>query len=226
MKKPPTDSNGSSSSSFKDRTHRIYEHYAVAIALVASTTGLSAIVADAWGMKYTHTFDRFSVTLVASVIGALLALSFRFIRASANRPVATVFISHATQDRKMAVKLADELNSHNIRTLLPHQELLVGDDIAEKTRTLIEQSDFFVPLFSAASRESVFFSTELAHATSNAIPILPVVLGDSEIPESLRSLLALRILDDNHAELHELTRAILPKRQAEQSAARQRKGRS
>lgn len=218
MKKLPRTPITKSRTTVRELIHSFYGYYYV-LALMASIAALAGMINNVWGNLQVGSFDQLSVMLVASAVGVLMALLFRYIRAAANKPIAIVFISHATQDRKMAIRLAEELNVHNIRTLLPHKELLIGDDIAEKTKALLLESDFFVPLFSRSSGESAFFVTEVRQARESAIPVLPVILGNASLPESLRSLVYLRIRDETQPELHELTRAIISKCKAEQDVA-------
>jgi|APTNR8051073442_1049403.scaffolds.fasta_scaffold32184_1 hypothetical protein len=184
----------------------------IALALFGSLIGLAGIAGD-WLPKVFSIsgWNQFSsavgAAMLASIIGGSLAITFGIL--GRKKPAATVFISHPSVDRKLAVHLADLLAQHNIRCLLPHRELLVGDDIASKMKDLVSISDAVVLLITSHSPSSLAANTELSMVTESKKRILPILTAsESRIPEKLKNLHYVHFDDSNPEMVSNLARAI------------------
>jgi len=103
-----------------------------------------------------------------------------------------VFLSYADADREVARKITDELRAQDISVWFSGYELRVGDSIASAIEQAISASDYLVVLLSPHSVNSRWMQEELNAAltrelTARDVTLLPVLIGDCEIPSLLAS---------------------------------------
>jgi hypothetical protein len=106
----------------------------------------------------------------------------------------TVFISYSHQDKPLALAFARGLQAEGLQVWVDENELLPGDSIIEQVSTAVQDVDFFCPLVSEASRDSRWCQKELSLAMTRGLgregaTILPVRVGDVEMPDSIKDLL-------------------------------------
>ncbi len=106
------------------------------------------------------------------------------------RPV--VFLSHASADKSIVRKVANQLAALGIDPWLDENELRHGDSLVSAIEKGLDSSDFVVFFISQASMRSAWVRHELSAAISRQISgdrgaiVLPVLLDDSEMPPLLR----------------------------------------
>ncbi len=109
---------------------------------------------------------------------------------SDNNPAKTVFISYAREDFKHAERLYNELKKAGFKSWLDKHNILPGQDWKEEIMDAIENSRYFIPLFSSTSVQKIgFVQTEYTFALDYAdrypprmIFAIPVRLDDCKIP--------------------------------------------
>ena len=106
-----------------------------------------------------------------------------------------VFISHSSEDKAIAEKIAQHLTSKGLQVWYDDWEILVGHDIVDKVYDGIKDSRFLLVLLSEKSVRSNWVQQEINAARireieSGATVVLPAVIEPnvkSQIPESLRT---------------------------------------
>ena len=108
-----------------------------------------------------------------------------------------VFISYAREDVKEARRLYDDLKNAGLNPWLDKENILPGRDWTIAIKRAIEQSRFFIPLFSSSSvSKRGYIQEEFRYALDYAkrfppddVFIIPVKLDECEIPyEDLRKI--------------------------------------
>jgi hypothetical protein len=117
-------------------------------------------------------------------------------RGAADQP--PVFISYSHPDRELAQALTDGLKAVGHRVWIDEGELRTGDSLIEKIATAISEVDFLVALVTPASVESSWCQKELSLAITGELgregmKVLPLRVGEVEMPPSLRDLKYLRV---------------------------------
>jgi tetratricopeptide (TPR) repeat protein len=109
----------------------------------------------------------------------------------------SIFISYAREDAKEARKLYDDLKNAGLNPWLDKENILPGEEWASVIKGAIEQSRFFIPLFSSYSvSKRGYIQEEFRYALDYArrfppgdVFIIPVKLDECEIPyEDLRKI--------------------------------------
>ena len=102
------------------------------------------------------------------------------------------FISHSSQDGKVAKRLAEELEREGYVVWLDKREVLVGHNIVEKVNLGISESRFMLVLLSRSSVKSEWVKREwtaayVAEIESKDVVVLPVLIEPCSIPASLKN---------------------------------------
>jgi TIR domain len=113
-----------------------------------------------------------------------------------------VFISYAQQDRDLVAKLARRLADAGLSVSDPLISLSPGDNILASISDTIEHADVFVILISPKSADSNWVQAEAAMAVGRVLSgrggrIVPVLLGDVQIPFILRDFQGVRLRDES-----------------------------
>jgi len=93
---------------------------------------------------------------------------------------AKVFISHATEDRELTLRLADELESQEIETWLAFRDVQVGDNYAEEIVKALASADYMLVVLSEDAIQSPHVRREVTIAIDRGVPLLPVNMSPSE----------------------------------------------
>jgi hypothetical protein len=110
---------------------------------------------------------------------------------SHNTPAKTVvFISYAREDSDLAERLYNELKKAGFKPWLDKHNIIAGLDWKEQIMNAIENSRFFLPLFSATSVKKIgYVQNEFKYALEvfkryppGIIFYIPVRLDDCDIP--------------------------------------------
>jgi len=110
----------------------------------------------------------------------------------------SVFISYSHADKAVAIAIAVRLVELGARVWIDEGELRVGDSIIERIGTAIAEVHFVVAIVSASSIGSQWCQKELSLAITGGlqregVKVLPLRLGDVEMPPTLKDLLYLSI---------------------------------
>jgi hypothetical protein len=105
---------------------------------------------------------------------------------SEQNPQPKVFISYASEDRDVAIRIAEALESRgvNVRYDL---SIPLDNSFSRRISELISASDYLIALISPNTKKSDWVTYELITAvkkeiTARDITILPVLIADAEIP--------------------------------------------
>ncbi len=99
-----------------------------------------------------------------------------------------IFISHSAKDKKIARKLADELNNYAINTFVAHDDIEVGENWEKTLVGKIKECDLFIALLSKNFHTSQYTDQEVGIAHVIGKPIFPVRI-DETIPYGFMSKL-------------------------------------
>lgn len=89
-----------------------------------------------------------------------------------------VFISHSSEERKVAGLLKDFLQEYcGYQVYLAHDDLIPATDFKEGIIKAIKESDFFIPLFSDLFSQSIYTDQEVGIAIGVDKKIIPVKMG-------------------------------------------------
>src|SRR5215208_3203349 len=119
--------------------------------------------------------------------------------------MATIFFSYRTVDEALAEALKDHLKRLGDNCLLDSDKLAGGDDWRAQLISFLKQSDGLVALFTQSAIERTqYIASEIGMArafnqTLKEMFIIPVMVGDTEIPPFVSDLMAVRI-DDQHSD--------------------------
>ena len=107
----------------------------------------------------------------------------------------SIFVSYAHEDSAVAHELARQLELQSARVWLDQGELLVGDSLIDRISEAIAEFDFVAALVSKHSAESNWCKKEIAlamskqlHRDSRRVTVLPLRVGDVQMPPSLRDV--------------------------------------
>lgn len=124
-----------------------------------------------------------------------------------------VFLSYARPEANLAEHIAQLLSLENVQVFFDRWQLNNVDSISEKIDKEMKASDFLVILFSPAASESRWVRSELAlgqmrYLKERDITIIPVIVEDCEIPNSLKEQPRIDLRSDTERELKKLIRLI------------------
>lgn len=96
------------------------------------------------------------------------------IEADSTKHLATIFISHASEDRPIAQNLADALEAQGISTWLASRDVSIGANYAAEIFQNLVNSDYLLVVPSPNSIESAHVRREVSIAIDRKVPVLPV----------------------------------------------------
>lgn len=140
-----------------------------------------------------------------------------------------VFISYSHSDAFIVNKLAAHLVKHNANVWVDTWELNVGDSILNKVQDAIQESSALLVVLSKASVESEWCKKELSaglvrELDEKRVVVLPVLVGDCDIPLFLREKMYADFRADFNKGLHDVLNAIAKVTNADQGRLEQDEG--
>jgi len=75
-----------------------------------------------------------------------------------------VFLSHAAKDKAIAVELAGRMREAGLEVVNPYEEIVPGDNWAEKVAEALENSDAMLILLTPGAIQSDFLQNDLSYA--------------------------------------------------------------
>ena len=102
----------------------------------------------------------------------------------------TIFLSHSTEDKPLARRIATDLRDHGIEVWFDEWEINVGDSISQKIQQGLQDADYVAVLLSKHSVASGWVDKEWQsrigqEATTRKTIILPLKAEDCELPPLL-----------------------------------------
>jgi hypothetical protein len=124
-----------------------------------------------------------------------------------------VFLSHATADNEVAHRVAESLRSAGLTVWFDAWEIKIGDSMATKIYDALSASDVIVVLLSPASVQSTWVQAELDSVfrdklRDRAILIVPALIAECVIPESLQQLHFFDLRTDLESGVRKLAREL------------------
>ncbi len=110
-----------------------------------------------------------------------------------------IYISHSRQNGSAALKLSDRLATRGIATWLDLRELESGSDWSPQVAEAIRTATGFVFLIGPGAEPDHFQRIEWQHIAEGEYyldpdkPLVPVLIGDTELPGFLRTRNCLRV---------------------------------
>lgn len=129
----------------------------------------------------------------------------------------SIFVSHASQDKRIASRVAMGLKAFEYDTWYDDWELLAGDSIIERIEAAISKTDVLLVLLSRSSVESKWIQRELSaglarRLSGKGVMVIPVVVEDCEIPDMLAGTKYVDLRDDFERGFRELADALTARR--------------
>lgn len=124
-----------------------------------------------------------------------------------------VFLSHSSKDKRLAARIARDLESYSIGVWFDDQEMKVGDSITGRVQQGLHEADFVVVLLTRNSLESGWVEKEwqskIGHeAAQRSVKVLPVKGDDCEVPLLLQDRLCVELKRDYHDGIKKLVKSI------------------
>ena len=117
-----------------------------------------------------------------------------------------VFISYAHTDRSLAIKVSEALIQAGFKVWDYEEEILPGDNWAEKIAQGLEEADAMVVLITPEAMRSLAVRREIDYALGKKIfkdrliPVLVGTLGNEDIPWILRHLNTIKLSEPEEEE--------------------------
>jgi hypothetical protein len=129
----------------------------------------------------------------------------------------SVFVSHASQDSRIASRVAMGLKAFDYDTWYDDWELLPGDSMIERIEAAISKSDVLLVLLSRSSVDSKWVRRELSaglvrQLSGKGVMVIPVVVGDCEIPDLLANTKYVDLRGDFERGFRQLADALAARR--------------
>lgn len=104
--------------------------------------------------------------------------------------MSSIFLSHSSRDREIAVRLARDLENHDHTVWLDEWRIQIGDSIVSSIQHGLENSEFLVLLLSCHAVESSWVEREWSAAywkevNEKLVRLLPVLLEPCRLPALL-----------------------------------------
>ena len=94
-------------------------------------------------------------------------------------PIMT-FLSHSHKDREIARNLANELEKHNFKVFVAHDDIGIGTEGESKLKNEIDKRELFLVLLSTNFKTADFADHEVGIATDHNKRIFPIIIDDSK----------------------------------------------
>lgn len=133
------------------------------------------------------------------------------------------FISHAHEDKKVAVRLEKDLAKNNIDVWIDHTELRAGQVLLDEIQTAIANAKTFILLWSKSASQSRWVSAEWYAAWNLEKQIIPCALDKKPVPPFLLGSLSCNFTGAYAKGLSELVTALQsPKKSSPRKLQKQR----
>lgn len=156
------------------------------IAIVALISSIIAIGIIFFKSEISFSFIEISIGLLGSIIGALLSIAFSyFVR---KRAKAKVFIAYSYNDNEIAHKLIATLDKNHFKVITQEEIGNVGEPTEQLTRQAIKEVGIIIVVVSKEFYKSKSIKRLIDYSKSMHKKILPVLIEDVELPNSLSNL--------------------------------------
>lgn len=93
-----------------------------------------------------------------------------------------VFISHSLSDLTLVSQFKYCLEHNKVGVYLAELDPQPGQDLSDKVKEAIQQSDYLLALLTADGLRSQWVSYEIAHAEAKGKPVMPIVEEGMPVP--------------------------------------------
>lgn len=153
------------------------------------------------------------LSIVASMIGATLALAYKYIRSEFNRIKRELFMSFSPKDSNVAIELCNELKDTAYKIIINSDIMDIGDDfnddiVKNKIYEAINRANIFIIVISININKAGIAHDELTYAINNNKKIIPIIIDESNLPEQLSSLNSIYYRKGSHDNIDLLKKSI------------------
>lgn len=129
----------------------------------------------------------------------------------------SIFVSHASQDKRIASRVAMGLKAFDYDTWYDDWELLPGDSIIERIEAAISKTDVLLVLLSRSSVDSKWVRRELSaglarQLSGKGVMVIPIVVEDCDIPDMLAGTKYVDLRSDFERGFRQLADALTARR--------------
>jgi tetratricopeptide (TPR) repeat protein len=129
----------------------------------------------------------------------------------------SVFVSYASEDKSVVVRLADDLNKAGIDVWLDEWAILPGDSIVEEINKALESNRYFLPVLSTSFLRKPWPKRELQSAMMKQAGqrghyIIPVLIEKCKLPAVIADIAYANLLEDYNEGLRRLVLSLKRKR--------------
>jgi len=96
-----------------------------------------------------------------------------------------IFISHATEDKRLADAICQYIEARGLRCWLAHRDIPIGANFGKAVGEVIPRCSSMIVVLSTAAGTSDYVGNEVASARELNIPILPFRIEEVEYPHHL-----------------------------------------
>ena len=105
--------------------------------------------------------------------------------------MSTVFLCHASQDKKLLRRIANDLRQHAVEVWFDEERIRVGDSLRESVEGGLERADYVLIALSRSAARSAWVRRELSaafaiEASRRRTVILPILVEQVSLPPFLR----------------------------------------
>ena len=160
----------------------------------AATASIAAVALSTYGLFSsvdfkTHFFQEASYSLLGALLGVGVSFVGIYISSRMSRTrKAKIFISYNHSESEYVSQLAEAMRTAEFSTFVDKDEIKIGENINQRIKELIKDSDLFITTWSDNSRNSRWLQLEFEEAQRRKIPIIPISIDGSIPPPPLGEL--------------------------------------
>lgn len=127
--------------------------------------------------------------------------------------MASIFLSHAEEDKDFANKLSIDLKNKGVQVWLYEIHILPGNELVKKIADSIRDNDYLGVIISKNSKNSLWVTLEvgMALAIEHALgcsKVIPILYGDCEIPQFLNHKVYVDLYKDYEKGIKEILKVL------------------
>lgn len=130
-----------------------------------------------------YSFKELSLGLLGATIGGILSFALGYL--TRKKVLSKVFIAHNYNDTEKANQIKNYLVEHQMEVSNSDESTEIGDSIIEKSKNTIKKSNVIIIIVSKDFHKSKSLKKIIDNSKSQHKRILPVIVDNSELPNSL-----------------------------------------
>lgn len=179
----------------------------------STVIGLIALGASIYTLLWQFKeFAEFEIILgiLGAVVGVLVAYFMVLVKQATNTP--KIYISYAHEDKDIAEKIYKELNLNPFVVLMDKYDIRVGDNIPNKLKEMLKESDYMLFISSKKSSGSEWANVEIDEAKNMDKKIFPIKVDESALPSLLKDTMYANFSESFESGMNELVKALKSRR--------------